>query len=129
MTLSTYSSAGRMRLPSGIEHHAAAERAQIGLVPNHETIAEQRDDRIVEDQLDQAALLRRDLTGRLQQDDPADGLAGADEETQAAVVLERPFCGLPHLDCRVEARGREVESVTGQHVAAFESRPALRRQD
>ena len=56
----------------------------------------------------------------VEHDRARDGFGGADEEAHAGVVLERAFGGGTNLEPCVEARGRGVEALVGEHVAARE---------
>ena len=109
--------------PERIQHDAAAERAQAGLVADDEAIARQRDHRIVQARAAPAQLLGCDFARRLEHDRAADSLGGAEEEAHAVIVLERAFGGRPNLEPRIEPRGRQFEPVIGQHVAALEFHP------
>ena len=109
--------------PQRIQHDAAAERAPAGLVADDEAVAGERDHRLVQHELHQRALLRRDFSRRFQHDNAADSLGGADEQAHAVVVFERAPGGRPNFHPRVEARGRQFEPVVGDHVAALELHP------
>ena len=103
-----------------IQHDAAAERARIGFVADDEAVARERDHRIVSHELRKAGGFGRDRATVVEHDRTRDRFGGADEQAHAGVVLERAFGGGTNLEPCVEARGREVEPLVGENVAARE---------
>src|SRR5216683_2371373 len=115
---------GLARPPSErVQHDAAAERAQIGLVAHDEAVAGKRDHRVSEHDLDECAPFGRDLAGLFEHDHAADRLGSADKETDALVALQCALCGGANLESRVEPHRRDLEPFVGEHIAAFELEP------
>ncbi len=106
------------RAPSGgIQDDAAAESSHISFITDHEAIAGERHDRVLENELDSAVTFRRDALGRIEQDHPGDSFGGANKEADALIRLERTFCCGPNFQTGVEPSGRQGEALVGENVA------------
>ena len=99
-----------------IEHDAAAQRAARGLVAQDEAVAVQRADRLVEHELRQRGLARRD-GGALRYRDAGRDVGGGEVQVQRRPVLER-LRPASSVHARIEPLRRRVDRLRQHPVAA-----------
>src|SRR5581483_6382173 len=114
--------------PERIQHHAAADRADVGLIAQDESVAGERDRRFAGYDLRKPLFLGRERDAILEQDHAAKDLAGADEEADARIVLERTPRGRANFHPRIETRSGKIEPLIRKHLPSPKLDPLRHRQ-
>jgi hypothetical protein len=100
-----------------VHDHAAADRRLGCLGTQDEVIASKRHHRSAEAELTVRPVSRGQSVPAVEHDDGCDRLCGSNVQPSSPVASQRPPPPRPHLDERVETRGRSGQALVADRMA------------